>query len=95
MIKAYKQLTKSFNDISPYELKHLTGCILCKLEGEFEEKLCGCTSGREVTLNELKSAITEAMLEIRLELRHRELQVERMKLNEEKVLLFADRKIVA
>ena len=95
MIKAYKQLTKSFNDISPYQLKHLAGCVLCKLEEEFEEKLCGCISRRELTDKELKSAITEAMQAISLELRQRELRVERMKLNEEKVLLFADRKILA
>jgi len=95
MIKAYRKLSEQFGYISPYEFNHMTGYILCKLEEEFEGKLCGCISQRELTDKDLRSAMTEAMQVIRLELRQRELQVERMKLNEEKVLLFTDRKIVA
>ena len=95
MTKAYIQIAELFTRISPYELTHLSGCIVCKIEGDFEEKLCGITSHIELTEKDMKSAITEAMQEILLELRKRELKLQRMKLNKTRALVFADRKLVA
>jgi len=95
MTKAYIQLTENFTRISPYELKHLSECMLCKIEEGFEEKLCGCTSHVKLTENHMKSAITDTMQEILLELRKRELQLQRMKLNKTKALVFAGRKLAA
>ena len=95
MTKAYIQFTELFSRLSPYELKHLSECILCKLEAGFEEKLCGSCNKIELTGKDIKFSITEAMQDIVVTLRERELQMQRMKLNKTKALVFADRKLVA
>jgi len=95
MPRSYIQFTELFSRLSPYELKHLSESILCKIEEGFEEKLCGKSSKTELTEKDIKFAITEAMQEIMLELRRRELQMQRMKLIKTKSLIFADRKLAA
>jgi len=95
MTKSYIQFTELFSRLSPYELKHLSECILCKLEAGFEEKLCGSCNKIELTGKDIKFSITEAMQDIAVALRERELQLQRMKLNKTKALVFADRKLVA
>ncbi len=95
MAKAYIQFTETFTRLSPYELKHLSEFVLCKIEQGFEEKLCGCTSHVQLTEKDVKFAITEAMQDIMLDLRKRELQLQRMKFNKTKALVFADRKLAA
>ncbi len=99
MSKIYLKFAENFSGLNPFELKHLSECILCKIEDEFEEKLCGISSKIELTKKEIECALIEAMKDILLELRKHESQRERMKINmklkETKVLLFADRKLVA
>ncbi len=95
MPKSYIQFIELFSRLSPYELKHLSECILCKVEEEFEEKLCGKVSKIELTEKDIKFALTEAMQDIMLELRRRELQMQRMKLHKTRAMVFADRKLAA
>ncbi len=97
MPKSYIHFTELFGRLSPYELKHLSECILCKLEAEFEETLCGASSKAQLTKNEIKSALTDAMQSILLELRQCESQKDRirinMKLKETEGMVFADREV--
>jgi hypothetical protein len=99
MQKSYIHFAELFGRLSPYELKHLSECILCKIEEGFEEKLCGSTSRIELTEKDLKFATTEAMLDILLALKEQEFrnntQRERMKYKKTKTLIFADRKLAA
>lgn len=95
MTKAYIQFTELFSRLSPYELKHLSECILCKIEAGFEGKLCGICSKVELTGRDIKFSLTEAMQDIVVELRERELQIQRQKLSNTKAEVFADRKLVA
>lgn len=95
MSNAYLKFSSLFCNLSPYELKHLSECILCKIEQEFEEKLCGCASKVELTEKDVKFAITEAMQDILLELKRRELKIERMKLDQTRAKIFVSRKIAA
>jgi len=95
MSKSYIHFTELFGRLSPYELKHLSECILCKIEEEFEETLCGKASKTKLTEKDIKFALTEAMQQIMLELRRRELQMQRMKLHKTQAQVFADRKVAA
>ena len=95
MTKAYIHFTELFSRLNPYELKHLSECILCKLEAGFEDKLCGSCNKIELTGKDIKYSLTEAMQDIMVELRERELQLQRQKLNKTKAQVFADRKLAA
>ena len=95
MTRSYIQFSELFTGISPFELKHLSEAVLCKIEEGFEEKLCGKSSKTELTEKDIKFALTEAMQDILLELRQRELKMKRLKLKQTEVLIFAGRKLVA
>lgn len=95
MSKSYIHFTELFGRLSPYELKHLSEVILCKIEEEFEEKLCGKARKTELTEKDIKFALTEAMQQIMLQLRRQELEMQRMKLHKTRAQVFADRKLVA
>jgi hypothetical protein len=95
MSKAYIKFAGMFCNLSPFELKHLSEHILCRIEHGFEEKLCGSKSKAELTERDIKYAITEAMQDILLDLKQRELQAERVKLSQTRAQIFCDRKVVA
>lgn len=95
MASAYLKFAGQFCNLNPYELKHLSECILCKIENEFEEKLCGCDSRIALTEKDIKFAITEAMQDILLELKQQEIRMERMKLDQAKTKMFVSKKIAA
>ncbi len=95
MGSAYLKFASQFCNLNPYELKHLSECILCKIEYGFEEKLCGYDSKIVLTEKDIKFAITEAMQHILLELRQQEIQMGRMKLDQTKTKMFASKRIAA
>lgn len=95
MPNAYLKFASQFCNLNPYELKHLSECILCKIEHGFDEKLCGCNSKIALTEKDIKFAITEAMQDILLELRQQEIRMERMRLDQTRTKMFASKKIAA
>lgn len=95
MPNAYLKFAGQFCNLNPYELKHLSECILCKIEHGFDEKLCGCDSKKTLTEKDIKFAITEAMQDILLELKQQEIRMERMKLDQTRTKMFVSRKLVA
>ena len=95
MASAYLKFAGQFCNLNPYELKHLSECILCKIEHDFDEKLCGCDSKIALTEKDIKFAITEAMKDILLELKRQKIRTERMKLDQTKTKMFASKKIAA
>ena len=95
MSNSYNRFIRMFCNLSPYDLKHFSECFLCKIEGGFEEKLCGCNSKIELTQKDIKFALTETMQDVMLELKQREIVIENLKLDQTKALIFADRKITA
>jgi hypothetical protein len=95
MSNAYLKFASQFSNLNPYDLKHLSECILCKIEDGFNEKLCGCNSKAALTEKDIKYAVTEAMQEILLELKQQELRMERMRFDQTKTKMFASKKIAA
>ena len=95
MPNAYLKFAGQFCNLNPYELKHLSECILCKIEHGFDEKLCGCDSNKTLTEKDIKFASTEAMQDILLELKQQEIRMERMKLDQTRTKMFASKKIAA
>lgn len=95
MSNAYLKFAGQFCNLNPYDLKHLSECILCKIEDGFNEKLCGCNSKIALTEKDIKYAVTEAMQEILLELKQQELRMERMRFDQTKTKMFASKKIAA
>lgn len=95
MPNLYLKFAATFCGLNPYELKHFSECILCKIEDGFNEKLCGCDSKIALTEKDIKFAITEAMQEILLELKQQEIRMERMRLDQTRTKIFASKKIAA
>lgn len=95
MASAYLKFAGQFCNLNPYELKHLSECILCKIEDGFNEKLCGCNSKIALTEKDIKYAVTEAMQDILLELKQQEIRMERMRLDQTRTKMFASKKIAA
>jgi len=95
MASAYLKFAGQFCNLNPYELKHLSECILCKIEHGLEEKLCGCNSRITLTEKDIKFAITEAMQDILLELKQQDIRMERMKLDQVRTKMFASKKTAA
>lgn len=92
---SYLKFIRSFCNLSPYELKHFSEYLLCKIEAEFEEGLCSCSTNKPLTEKDLKFVLTETMQELMLELKQQEISLESLKLDETKARIFADRKVVA
>lgn len=95
MASAYLKFAGQFCNLNPYELKHLSECILCQIEHQFEEKLCGYNSKITLTEKDIKFAITEAMQDILLELKQQKIRMERIKLDQARTKMFASKKIAA
>jgi len=94
MENPYLKFADLFYSLSPYDLQHLSECVLCKIEQVFEDKLCSKCSHIELTEKDVKFAITEAMKGIVLDLRKQELEIKRMQLQQAEALLHIDKRIV-
>ena len=95
MANAYLKFAECFKNLSPFELNHLSENLLCKLEQNFESKLCSCSGRSELTEKDLKFVVTETMRDILIELRQREISNEHLKLDETKSMIFAPRTAAA
>ncbi|MGE0754882.1 MAG: hypothetical protein AB7L92_06945 [Alphaproteobacteria bacterium] len=95
MANAYLKFAENFRNLSPFDLNHLSETLLCKIEQNFEDKLCSCRSRRELTEKDLKFVVTETMRDILIELRQREISNEHLKLDETKAMIFAPRTVAA
>ena len=91
MESPYLKFADLFYSLSPYDLQHMSECILCKIEESFEGKLCSKWCQAELTEKDIKFAITEAMKHIVIDLRKRELQMGKIKLKQARVLVYSDR----
>lgn len=94
MTTSYLEFTDLFRKLSPYDLNHLSETLLCKIENGFEGKLHGDSTG-VLTEKDIKFALTEAMRDISLELREREISNEHLKLDHTKSLLFSNKRVAA
>lgn len=95
MANAYLKFAECFKSLSPFDLNHLSENLLCKIEQNFESKLCSRNGTSELTEKDLKFAVTETMRDILIELRQREISNEHLKLDETKAMIFAPRTAAA
>lgn len=95
MCKSYHEFADLFSKLSPYELNHMSEVFLCKLEDSFEGKLYGKISKSVLSEKDIKSALTETMRDVSLELHEREISEECIKLGKAKAMMFAPQKVAA
>jgi hypothetical protein len=95
MYKSYHEFADLFSKLSPYELNHLSEVLLCKLEDGLESKLYSKAAKRALSEKDIKSALTDAMREISLELYEREISEEHIKLGKAKAMMFTPQNVAA
>lgn len=83
----YLEFADLFSRLSPYELDHLSGVLLCKLESGVEGRYIG---PQKVLLSEkeIKIALIDAMRDIAIVTRERKLSFANMELHNAKALMF-------
>lgn len=94
MPRAYLQFTELFEQLSPYELNHLSEVLLCKIEECFEGKLMN-SAQKELTERDLKFAFINAMRDALLEMEACEIAQQQMKLRQRKTEVFSIKSVAA
>jgi len=95
MNRSYIEFAVLFSKLNPYELNHLSEILLSKLESGFETKLYSRARKSALSEKDIKSALTDAMRDISLELHEREISKEHVKLNQAKAMMFAPQRVAA
>lgn len=95
MNKTFLEFADAFARLSPYELKHLSEVLLCRLESGFDCALHGRNKRDTVSEKDIKAALTDAMRDIALELREREIDQEHIRLTQAKAMMFKPQNIAA
>lgn len=95
MHSIYLEFTDLFSRLSPYQLNHLSEMLICKIEDSFGSELSGRNRKSELTEKDIKYALTEAMRDIALELRERQISHEHLKLDQTRSMMFSHKKVAA
>ncbi len=95
MNKSYSEFAVLFSRLNPYELNHLSEVLLCKLESGFATKLYSPHRKTALSEKDIKSALTDGMRDISLELHEREISEEHAKLNQAKAMMFVSPRVAA
>lgn len=83
----YIEFAEQFSKLTPYDLDHLTDVLLCKLESIGEGCFVSCLK-RQLSEGDLKSALTEAMRDIIVELQERRITAAQFELSKMKEMIF-------
>lgn len=94
MNRSYIEFATLFSKLSPYELSHLSEVLLCKLDMEFETKPYNRARKNVLSERDVKSALTDAMRDIILQLHEHEISKECVKLNQAKAMMFTPQMVV-
>lgn len=95
MVGNYLKFSELFSRLNPYELNHFSEVLLCKLELAAEGKIGGQNSSSELTEQDLKFALVEAMRDIVVQLNKREICERQIKLSHTLSQIFASEDVAA
>ncbi len=95
MTEAYLEFTELFRRLSPYELNHFSEVMLCKIENCFECRLLSERTQSALTEKEIKQALTQAMRDIAVQLRQKNINHQQIELTHAKANMFTSDPLAA